>query len=119
MKVVLFSGGMGTRTREYSGSMPKPMVSIGYRPSRFCNFVIASHRPVWLALSLLPLCLQRNYSIGPGSGRLAVCQLGSELFADHGTVNSRKILLNRARLPDEYFAVIRRHLAVEPESGSE
>src|ERR1700733_1735338 len=32
MKVVLFCGGMGTRMREYSEAMPKPMVPIGYRP---------------------------------------------------------------------------------------
>jgi glucose-1-phosphate cytidylyltransferase len=32
MKVVLFCGGMGTRLREYSESIPKPMVNIGYRP---------------------------------------------------------------------------------------
>jgi glucose-1-phosphate cytidylyltransferase len=32
MKVVLFCGGQGTRIREYSDSVPKPMVPIGYRP---------------------------------------------------------------------------------------
>ena len=32
MKVVLFCGGLGTRLREYSGEIPKPMVKIGYRP---------------------------------------------------------------------------------------
>jgi len=32
MKVVLFCGGMGTRIRDYSTSVPKPMVPIGYRP---------------------------------------------------------------------------------------
>src|SRR5687767_9962137 len=32
MKVVLFCGGMGLRMREYSESVPKPMVPIGYRP---------------------------------------------------------------------------------------
>jgi glucose-1-phosphate cytidylyltransferase len=32
MKVVLFCGGLGTRLREYSGTLPKPMVSIGGRP---------------------------------------------------------------------------------------
>jgi glucose-1-phosphate cytidylyltransferase len=32
MKVVLFCGGMGTRLREYSDSIPKPLVPIGYRP---------------------------------------------------------------------------------------
>lgn len=32
MKVVLFCGGQGTRLREYSETIPKPMVDIGYRP---------------------------------------------------------------------------------------
>ena len=32
MKVVLFCGGFGTRLREYSETIPKPLVEIGYRP---------------------------------------------------------------------------------------
>lgn len=32
MKVVLFCGGLGTRLREFSAHIPKPMVHIGYRP---------------------------------------------------------------------------------------
>jgi glucose-1-phosphate cytidylyltransferase len=32
MKVVLFCGGLGMRLRDYSESIPKPMVSLGYRP---------------------------------------------------------------------------------------
>ncbi|MGH8002497.1 MAG: sugar phosphate nucleotidyltransferase [Brasilonema sp.] len=32
MKVVLFCGGLGTRIRDYSESIPKPMINIGYRP---------------------------------------------------------------------------------------
>jgi glucose-1-phosphate cytidylyltransferase len=32
MKVVLFCGGLGTRIREHSETIPKPMVMIGYRP---------------------------------------------------------------------------------------
>ncbi|HNP35734.1 MAG TPA: sugar phosphate nucleotidyltransferase [Woeseiaceae bacterium] len=32
MKVVLFCGGYGTRLREYSETIPKPLVEIGYRP---------------------------------------------------------------------------------------
>jgi len=32
MKVVLFCGGLGTRLREYTGEIPKPMVKIGPRP---------------------------------------------------------------------------------------
>lgn len=32
MKVVLFCGGLGTRLREQSETIPKPLVNIGYRP---------------------------------------------------------------------------------------
>ncbi|MFZ0012692.1 MAG: sugar phosphate nucleotidyltransferase [Acidimicrobiia bacterium] len=32
MKVVLFCGGLGTRLRDYSDAVPKPMVKIGHRP---------------------------------------------------------------------------------------
>jgi glucose-1-phosphate cytidylyltransferase len=32
MKVVLFCGGLGTRIREYSESIPKPMIPIGHQP---------------------------------------------------------------------------------------
>jgi glucose-1-phosphate cytidylyltransferase len=32
MKVVLFCGGLGTRLREHSDTIPKPLASIGYRP---------------------------------------------------------------------------------------
>jgi glucose-1-phosphate cytidylyltransferase len=32
MKVVLFCGGQGTRLRDYSETIPKPLVKIGYRP---------------------------------------------------------------------------------------
>lgn len=32
MKVVLFCGGFGMRLREYSESIPKPLVHVGYRP---------------------------------------------------------------------------------------
>jgi glucose-1-phosphate cytidylyltransferase len=32
VKVVLFCGGLGTRLREHSETIPKPLVNIGYRP---------------------------------------------------------------------------------------
>jgi glucose-1-phosphate cytidylyltransferase len=32
MKVVLFCGGLGTRLREHSDTVPKPLVNIGHRP---------------------------------------------------------------------------------------
>jgi glucose-1-phosphate cytidylyltransferase len=32
VKVVLFCGGLGTRLREHSDTVPKPLVTVGYRP---------------------------------------------------------------------------------------
>ena len=32
MKVVLFCGGLGTRIRDYSENVPKPMVPVGHDP---------------------------------------------------------------------------------------
>jgi glucose-1-phosphate cytidylyltransferase len=32
VKVVLFCGGLGTRLREFSETIPKPLVNVGYRP---------------------------------------------------------------------------------------
>lgn len=32
MKVVLFCGGLGTRIREYSEAIPKPMIPVGHQP---------------------------------------------------------------------------------------
>jgi glucose-1-phosphate cytidylyltransferase len=32
VKVVLFCGGLGTRLREHSDTIPKPLVTVGYRP---------------------------------------------------------------------------------------
>ena len=32
MKVVLFCGGLGTRLREHSDTIPKPLVTVGFRP---------------------------------------------------------------------------------------
>ena len=32
MKVVLFCGGLGTRIRDFSDAVPKPMIPVGYRP---------------------------------------------------------------------------------------
>ena len=32
MKVVLFCGGRGTRIRDYSDSIPKPMIPLGHQP---------------------------------------------------------------------------------------
>ena len=43
MKVVLFCGGLGTRLREYSDHIPKPLVPIGYRPILWHVMMYYSH----------------------------------------------------------------------------
>ena len=32
MKVILFCGGLGTRIRDYSENIPKPMIPVGHQP---------------------------------------------------------------------------------------
>jgi hypothetical protein len=39
MKTVLFCGGLGTRIRDYSENVPKPMIPIGGRPRWPCSGV--------------------------------------------------------------------------------
>jgi glucose-1-phosphate cytidylyltransferase len=43
MKVVIFCGGLGTRLREYSDNIPKPLVPIGYRPILWHVMMYYSH----------------------------------------------------------------------------
>jgi glucose-1-phosphate cytidylyltransferase len=43
MKVVLFCGGQGLRIREHSETLPKPMISIGYRPMLWHIMKIYAH----------------------------------------------------------------------------
>jgi glucose-1-phosphate cytidylyltransferase len=53
MKVVLFCGGLGTRIREYSEAIPKPMIPVGHQPilwhvmQYYCHF---GHRDFILCL---------------------------------------------------------------------
>jgi len=53
MKVVLFCGGLGTRIREYSEKIPKPMIPVGHQPilmhlmEYYCTF---GHRDFVLCL---------------------------------------------------------------------
>ncbi len=44
MKVVLFCGGRGTRIREYSESVPKPLIPLGFNRScdTSCNITPVS-----------------------------------------------------------------------------
>jgi choline kinase len=44
MKVVLFCGGLGTRLREHSDTVPKALVNIGYAAAVALDEVL---RPSW------------------------------------------------------------------------
>lgn len=53
MKVVLFCGGMGTRMREFSETIPKPLVHVGHRPiiwHLMRHFAYFGHRDFILCL---------------------------------------------------------------------
>jgi glucose-1-phosphate cytidylyltransferase len=53
MKVVLFCGGLGTRLREHSDTIPKPLVNVGFRPiiwHLMCYYAHYGHREFVLAL---------------------------------------------------------------------
>ena len=53
MKVVLFCGGLGTRLREHSDTIPKPLVNIGVRPiiwHLMCYYAHFGHKEFILCL---------------------------------------------------------------------
>src|SRR5229473_3370843 len=41
MKIVLFCGGLGTRLREHSETIPKPLVNLDYRAAMSADFVLS------------------------------------------------------------------------------
>src|SRR5689334_5511137 len=45
MKVVLFCGGLGTRLREHSDTIPKPLVNVGIRPIMWHLMRYYAHSP--------------------------------------------------------------------------
>jgi glucose-1-phosphate cytidylyltransferase len=91
MKVVLFCGGLGTRLREYSDTIPKPMVEIGYRPiiwhlmkyyAHFghCDFILClGYRGDYIKRYFLNYdeCLSNDFVMSE-SGR-AVCLFNSDI----------------------------------------
>jgi len=103
MKVVLFCGGLGMRLRELSERIPKPMVSIGYRPimwhvmKYYAHF---GHREFILCLGYgadvikdyflnYSECLSNDFVLSKGGKQLEL--LGSDIddwnitFVDTGT----------------------------------
>ena len=89
MKGVLFCGGQGTRLREFSESIPKPMVPIGYRPilwhlmKYYAHFGVDEMAMLWvLNLSdgrhrLLEIAERSGYS-------LEILHQTAAVLAEHG-----------------------------------
>jgi glucose-1-phosphate cytidylyltransferase len=86
MKVVLFCGGLGTRLREHSETIPKPLVTVGYRPilwhlmRYYAHF---GHRDFILCLGYRGDLIRdyflnykeemsNDFTLHPGSGRVEV-----------------------------------------------
>jgi glucose-1-phosphate cytidylyltransferase len=69
MKVVLFCGGLGTRLREYSNTVPKPMVAIGGEPilrhlmKYYAHF---GHREFILCLGYRGDVIERHFAESAG-----------------------------------------------------
>lgn len=70
MKVVLFCGGLGTRLRDYSRDVPKPLVPIGHRPilwhvmKYYAHF---GHKDFILCLGYMGDLIKQYFLSGQGS----------------------------------------------------
>jgi glucose-1-phosphate cytidylyltransferase len=102
MKVVLFCGGLGTRLRDASGGLPKPMVNIGYRPILWHimkYYAHYGHKEFILCLGYKPdviknfflhydQCLSTDFTLSNGSRQLHLKESDisdwSITFADTG-----------------------------------
>jgi glucose-1-phosphate cytidylyltransferase len=124
MKVVLFCGGLGTRLREYSEGIPKPMVTIGYRPvlwhlmKYYAHF---GHREFILCLGYrgdvikqyflnYDECLSNDFALSSGGRALELYSRDMEdwkiTFADtglHANVGQRLKAVERYLGDDEVF----------------
>jgi glucose-1-phosphate cytidylyltransferase len=106
MKVVLFCGGLGMRVREYSDSVPKPMIPIGSRPilwhvmKYYAHF---GHKDFILCLGYgadviknyflgYSECLSNDFVLSHGGKELALLNTDIQdwriTFADTGTTSS-------------------------------
>src|SRR5271154_3288661 len=84
MKVVLFCGGLGTRIREYSENIPKPMVPVGQFPILWHVMQYYSqynHRDFILCLGYKADILKKyflNYKIADGNDCI-ISEFGSKV----------------------------------------
>jgi glucose-1-phosphate cytidylyltransferase len=115
MKVVLFCGGLGTRLREHSETIPKPLVTVGYRPILWHlmrYYAHYGHKDFVLCLGYrgdlirefflnYRECMSNDFVLSEGGGRLEL--LGSDTadwritFVDTGLHSNIGERLRRVR----------------------
>lgn len=106
MKVVLFCGGFGMRLREYSESVPKPMVNIGYRPILWHIMKYYSHFGHkdfilclgWKANAIKQYflnydeCISNDFTLSAGGSKIDLLNSDTHdwkiTFVDTGTTNN-------------------------------
>jgi len=124
MKVVLFCGGFGTRLKEYSEQIPKPLVEVGNRPIMWnlmkyyahfdhTNFILClGYRGDLIKKFFLDYdeCLSTDFELSPGTRKIKL--LGPDigdwkvLFRDTGLHNNigQRLLAVKPELENEdYF----------------
>ena len=125
MKVVLFCGGFGTRLRDYSDRLPKPLVEVGYRPimwNLMKYYAYHGHKDFLLCLGYrgdlikefflnYDDCLSTDFDLTLGkSKKVSLCDPGVSdwriLFRDtglHTNIGQRLLAVRAAVENDEMF----------------
>lgn len=124
MKVVLFCGGLGLRMRDHAEHVPKPMVTIGYRPILWhvmkyfayfghCDFILSlGYRGDLIKRYFLDYdeCLSNDFVLSKGgkSLELANCDIEdwSITFADtglHSNIGQRLAAVEKYVADEEVF----------------
>jgi glucose-1-phosphate cytidylyltransferase len=124
MKVVLFCGGLGLRMRDHAEHVPKPMVTIGYRPILWhvmkyfayfghCDFILClGYRGDLIKQYFLDYdeCLSNDFVLSKGgkSLKLANCDIEdwSITFADTGlrsNIGERLVAVEKYLADEELF----------------
>jgi glucose-1-phosphate cytidylyltransferase len=124
MKVVLFCGGLGMRIRDYSDTIPKPMINIGYRPILWHimkYYAYYGHRDFILCLGFgadivkhyflnYDECVSNNFALSQGGKNITL--FNSDIydwkitFADTGTnsnIGQRLKAVENLLEDDEFF----------------